>query len=1156
VQCDAINRLVQDPRRAMQVARGVERAAWRRHLGRWLVLSVWLSCFIAGQVAASETLVARAESLRGAIDASANLTDEQKTQANKRLDEVLSFATEVAEAGQAREAIEERLATAPKRIEELAAQETLVAEAAVPPPDQLSLAQLENALSDQRTQTATLQLAREDRARRLNDLLNQNRSDAKALSELERQLSDLGAAAPATAADESLLNVEKLWREARAAGLDARIDLLRLRQGNIDLLTELARRESDVASARLEEAQRRQAELTDILQSRRQQEAAALVSATEGAGSQAPSGLRAIQAEIAALAREQTNLLNKETEFQRRLDRVKQTNERLKRDYERIQQIVELGGSSAQVSGLLQKRREIAPSPERLGIEAFELQQEFSDAGLRQIELDETLQQLIDTSTTIDYLRSRHALDAGTFAQGAKDSRVADLASLFRQSVLDLWQSYTRYLTVLSQLEANTRTLATEAERYQGFINDRLLWVPSTELLPLSDPKALIEGVQWFIEPDTLQSLLDDMVRLPQSMAAVLLLWILGAVILLVMRRPAHKTLRSCATAIQKIRTDSIFASLKALVATLVLVVWLPWLLIGAGLLLGYLPNASDATLTYGAGLQAVGQVFVFLNLTRQLCRTGGLARAHLNWHPALCDALVRQARWLLPIVAPLGFFVAAGSASVPSDFVRLTVTPQLDNAGLVSLGRLAFAAQMIMLLIAVHRVWRRQGPVMTAFGQSDDHHKWTSYHILWFGPALMAPLLLAVWALLGYFYSAVFILSVAGETLWFILAAIIGKDLLFRSLYVVQRRLRFQDALRRRDELIAQRAADIEGAAPAEEKAVEAIEQEKVDYRRLGDQARSLVQFGYTLSILVGLWWIWRDIFPAFSFLDSIELPITTSKLIDGVTQDVPLTLGDMVTGLLLGGLALFAAMKVPAILELTLLQRLPLSRASRYAVTTLLQYIVAMVGLVITFNALGLQWSSVQWLVAALSVGLGFGLQEIVANFVSGVILLFEQPIRVGDVVTVDGTTGTVSKIRIRATTIINYDRQELVIPNKTFITGQLINWTLSDTVNRVLITVGVSYGSDTRQAMELIRQAAQEHPNVLDDPAPMITFEAFGDNSLTLNLRAYLGDLERRLATITELHQAILDKFREADIEISFPQRDVHLTTIEPLELKLRR
>ncbi|MGD2119868.1 MAG: mechanosensitive ion channel, partial [Chromatiales bacterium] len=292
------------------------------------------------------------------------------------------------------------------------------------------------------------------------------------------------------------------------------------------------------------------------------------------------------------------------------------------------------------------------------------------------------------------------------------------------------------------------------------------------------------------------------------------------------------------------------------------------------------------------------------------------------------------------------------------------------------------------------------------------------------------------------------------------------------------------------------------------------------------------------------------------FGVLNSIELPITTSKLVDGISQDVPLTLGHMIAGLLFGGLALFAARHVPALLELTLLQGLPLSRASRYALTTMTQYIVAMIGVFITFKTLGLQWSSIQWLVAALSVGLGFGLQEIVANFVSGIILLFEQPIRVGDVVTVEGTSGTVARIRIRATTIVNWERQELVIPNKSFITGQLINWTLSDTVNRVIINVGVAYGSDTRKAMQLIGEAAAEHPKVLKDPAPRITFEGFGDNTLNLVLRAYLDDIDARLPTITELHQAINDKFEQADIVIAFPQRDVHLDTSSPLELVLRR
>ncbi|HOP16411.1 MAG TPA: mechanosensitive ion channel, partial [Gammaproteobacteria bacterium] len=139
---------------------------------------------------------------------------------------------------------------------------------------------------------------------------------------------------------------------------------------------------------------------------------------------------------------------------------------------------------------------------------------------------------------------------------------------------------------------------------------------------------------------------------------------------------------------------------------------------------------------------------------------------------------------------------------------------------------------------------------------------------------------------------------------------------------------------------------------------------------------------------------------------------------------------------------------------------------------------------------------------------------------------------------------------------TTIVNWERQELIIPNKQFITGQLINWTLSDTVNRLTINVGVGYDSDTKQAMEIIAQVAADHPKVLKDPAPRISFEGFGDNSLNLVLRAYLNEIDSRLSTITELHQAILDRFRAVGIEIAFPQRDVHLDTSRPLELVLRR
>jgi potassium efflux system protein len=216
----------------------------------------------------------------------------------------------------------------------------------------------------------------------------------------------------------------------------------------------------------------------------------------------------------------------------------------------------------------------------------------------------------------------------------------------------------------------------------------------------------------------------------------------------------------------------------------------------------------------------------------------------------------------------------------------------------------------------------------------------------------------------------------------------------------------------------------------------------------------------------------------------------------------------------------------------------------------------VVAPLALVLLLATLGVQWSQLQWLVAALGVGIGFGLQEIVANFVSGLIILFERPVRVGDIVSVGGTDGVVTRIRIRATTIRNWDRQELLVPNKDLVTGRVLNWSLSDKMTRVVVVAGVAYESDVDAALELMREAAEEHPKVLDDPAPVLSFEGFGDNALTLILRAYLASIDDRVATITDLHKAINRKFAAAGIVIAFPQRDLHLDASRPLQVELRQ
>jgi potassium efflux system protein len=175
-------------------------------------------------------------------------------------------------------------------------------------------------------------------------------------------------------------------------------------------------------------------------------------------------------------------------------------------------------------------------------------------------------------------------------------------------------------------------------------------------------------------------------------------------------------------------------------------------------------------------------------------------------------------------------------------------------------------------------------------------------------------------------------------------------------------------------------------------------------------------------------------------------------------------------------------------------------------------------------------------------------------VANFISGLIILFERPVRVGDIVTVGETSGVVSRIRIRATTITNWDRQELLVPNKEFITQRLLNWSLSDQVTRITLSVGIAYGSDVTQALRLMEQAAQEHERVLEDPRPMVSFDNFGDNALNLKLRCYLPNIDNRMLTLSDLHTTINDAFNEAGIIIAFPQRDIHIENSEPIQIKM--
>ncbi|MFS4689430.1 mechanosensitive ion channel domain-containing protein, partial [Klebsiella quasipneumoniae subsp. similipneumoniae] len=395
-----------------------------------------------------------------------------------------------------------------------------------------------------------------------------------------------------------------------------------------------------------------------------------------------------------------------------------------------------------------------------------------------------------------------------------------------------------------------------------------------------------------------------------------------------------------------------------------------------------------------------------------------------------------------------------------------------------------------------------------------------------------IVPVALMVLTATGYFYTT---LRLAGrwiETVYLVMIWNLLYQTVLRGLSVAARRIAWRRALARRQHLVKEGA---EGAEPQEEPTI-ALEQ-------VNQQTLRITMLVMIALFAVMFWAIWSDLITVFAYLDSITLwHYNGTEAGASVVRSV--TMGSMLFAIVASMVAWALIRNLPGLLEVLVLSRLNMRQGTSYAITTILNYAIIAIGAMTVFGSLGVSWDKLQWLAAALSVGLGFGLQEIFGNFVSGLIILFERPVRIGDTVTIGTFSGTVSKIRIRATTITDFDRKEVIIPNKAFVTERLINWSLSDTVTRVVIRLGVAYGSDLDKVKEVLLKVAHDHPKVMQEPAPAVFFTTFGPSTLDHELRLYVRELRDRSYTVDELNRAIDRLCRENDINIAFNQLEVHL------------
>lgn len=313
----------------------------------------------------------------------------------------------------------------------------------------------------------------------------------------------------------------------------------------------------------------------------------------------------------------------------------------------------------------------------------------------------------------------------------------------------------------------------------------------------------------------------------------------------------------------------------------------------------------------------------------------------------------------------------------------------------------------------------------------------------------------------------------------------------------------------------------------------------------RIG-QARWLARVGLLAAIAFGVTNVFEIDQGLFDILDTVRLAAIPT---DGQTGDASyLTLGDVVQATLIFAGCWVIVSHLESFCEAVFFARHASDRGTEYAVLTLLRYVVVLVGLAWGLSALHIRWSTVQWILAGASVGLGFGLRQIIENFACGLILLVERLVKVDDFITVGSETGKVLRITIRSTTIRNLDRQRVVFPNEALVTGNVINWSLDDHVVRVKIPIGVAYGSDMELVEKILKETTDNGSGILKDPHPQIFFVGFGDSSLNWEIRIFVADILKRYPTQHALLLSIDEQFRQHGIEVPFPQRDLHLRSAD--------
>lgn len=859
--------------------------------------------------------------------------------------------------------------------------------------------------------------------------------------------------------------------EAELRVLDATRELFELRIEEAQKQLELTKKQWNALQAAAAEARQREA-----------QEAIAQAQRARWEAARTHPFLKAIAEENELLARRRASdkgVPARLAAVTAELERVKQLREGMQSRFDSLRKRLELLERSDVVGQLMRKERDELPSPSAL---SRQLKQYVAEIAQIQAELMDWRGKRAELTSLERRIKEQLSRDSRFTSEDT--SQIVSMIMNQRRSLLDaLVADLDDLFSRLTELSTAYTLLIKETMEYAAFLDEHILWVRSMRPLAFSEIARAVEAATVLTGGGVVAAFATTVSK------DFLQTWLLYIAVLLLIAAAelwCRRNQQSIVTTVARGSAETSFSLVSA--ARVVLWVLLrslaPWVALLCFLGFRLLETPTGSPITDGIGNALVRTscvVFIFLVISRAL---------------DLLESLFPQAQvgGLLRVVRGYGALLAV---SLFVFVLAREVAPRGSGEALERFVFLATLALSLFFLQGISNLWDLYQKLRHGeFSHAPSSARATGVKVL----VVAIIVILALLSASGFHYSALQLLKRLILSIGAVAAGALSLLLLYSSLNRVAK------------------AHSLERLMPSFSRSGAAMFAGEISTRGVGDQqanavaqVKRLIRASVGVAVLAWLWGIWADMLPAIAFV--VRIPLWQRGESSVVGASAAVTVGDVLVAVVLAFMTVIMMRNVSGLLEVVLLRWTRIEQGTRYAVAAVVRYSIAIAGLMAVSKSLGITWKSVQWMAAAVTVGLGFGLQEIFANFVSGLILLFERPVRVGDWITVSGTTGIVTHIRTRATTVRDADGKELLIPNRLLITSPVVNWTLSDTGIRLTFDVRVSPDADEKDVRQALIEAAYRVTNVSPRPEPTVMLDAATNTEHRYRLFVFTNQVELR-------------------------------------------